>query len=143
MKIASSMMMAGAALLIAPAALAQTGTTTAPAGTQTAPSAQTAPGAPAAGTTATTPAAPAASGGAVTEAEVTQFASAALAVEKIRKDTTVAEADKNAKMVEAITSSGLPATRFNEIAQAMQADPALNKRIQTAAAAQTKPAGTQ
>jgi hypothetical protein len=39
-------------------------------------------------------------------------------------------------MVEAITATGLPAKRFNEIAQAMQGDPVLNKKIQDAAAAQ-------
>jgi hypothetical protein len=110
----------GAALLATPA-FAQDAT-------QTAPSTQ--PAAPAA--------APAAPAGAATvsDAEVKQFASAALAVEKVRKDAAVPEGDKNGKMVEAIGASGLPPARFNEIAEAMQADPALNKRIQEAAAAQ-------
>ncbi|WP_404336332.1 DUF4168 domain-containing protein [Sphingomonas sp. MMS12-HWE2-04] len=120
MKLIRSMML-GATLGAAPAALAQTAPTAA------AP--QTA-----------TPAAPAAGASAVSDSEVTQFATAALAVEKVRKDATVAEADKNAKMVEAISTSGIAPTRFNEIAQAMQADPDLNKRIQTAAAAQAQPA---
>ena len=37
-------------------------------------------------------------------------------------------------MQAAITAAGLTAERFNAISQAMAADPALNKRIQTAAA---------
>jgi hypothetical protein len=116
----------GAALLAAPAAFAQDAPTS--------PSTQDAPAtteAPAAGM-----AAQGSGAAAVSDAEVTQFASAALAVDKLRKDTAIPEADKNTKMVEAISSSGLQPARFNEIAQAMQADPALNKRIQEAAASQ-------
>ena len=119
MKLIRSMML-GATLVAAPAAFAQTAPDTA------APQAAS-------------PAAPAGAA-AVSDSEVTQFATAALAVEKVRKDATVPEADKNTKMVEAISTSGIAPTRFNEIAQAMQADPDLNKRIQTAAAAQTQPA---
>lgn len=99
----------GVALVSAPAAFAQT--------------AQQAPPAPA-------------SAASVTDAEVTQFATAAVAAGKINADANVAAADKTAKIVEAITATGLTAERFNQIAQALQADPALNKRIQDAAAAQ-------
>lgn len=104
----------GAAVICAPSAFAQT--------TPQTPPATTAPEAPAA-------AAP------VTDAEVDQFVSAAMAAEKVRTDTTIAEADKNAKLNETITGSGLTTQRFNEIAKAMQADPALAKRIQDKAAA--------
>lgn len=104
----------GAAVICAPSAFAQT--------TPQNPPATTAPEAPAA-------AAP------VTDAEVDQFVSAAMAAEKVRTDTTIAEADKNAKLNETITGSGLTTQRFNEIAKAMQADPALAKRIQDKAAA--------
>lgn len=103
----------GAAVICAPSAFAQT--------TPQTPPATTAPEAPAA--------AP------VTDAEVDQFVSAAMAAEKVRTDTTIAEADKNAKLNETITGSGLTTQRFNEIAKAMQADPALAKRIQDKAAA--------
>ncbi|MET0308144.1 MAG: DUF4168 domain-containing protein [Sphingomonas sp.] len=123
MKFRNSMMVLGASLLCTPAAFAQT---TAPA--QPATPAQTAP------------AAPSAAPGPVTDTEVTQFATAALAVEKIRKDTTVADADKNAKMADAVKMAGLDPNRFNEISQAMQGDPTLNKKIQAAAAAQQPPA---
>ena len=119
---------AGATLLIAPCALAQT---TAPAPT-TAPTTTPAPSAPAASAATSTT---------YTDAELAQFARAALAVEKVRKDTTVPEADKNARMVAAISSVGIAPDRFNAIGQAMQSDPALNQRIQKAAAAQL-PAGT-
>jgi hypothetical protein len=131
MKFRNSTLIAAAAMLAAPAAFAQT-TQTSPAPPTTPPEAAPAPGTSGAGTAATAT---------VTDAEVTQFATAALAVGKIRQDAAVAEPDKNAKSVEAITASGLTAARFNEIAQSMQADPALNKRIQDAAAKQTPAAG--
>lgn len=113
-----------AALIAAPAALAQT-TPQAPA--QTAP--QTAP---------TTPAAPAAAAAApVTDAEVTQFATAAIAAGKINADTTIAAADKTDRIVAAITGSGLTAERFNQIAQMIPGDPALDKRIKDEAGKQS------
>ena len=115
MKLQISMMTA-AALLIAPSALAQTA--------QTAPASPAPAAAPTASATAST----------VTDAEISQFATAAVAAGKINADASVAAADKNAKIVAAITATGLTAERFNEIGQAMQADPALNKRVQDAAA---------
>ncbi len=117
-------LLAGATLAIAPAAMAQDAAQTTPA-TPDAPTAQTAPAAPAA----TTPA----SNATVTDAEVGQFATAALDIEKIRKDTATPEADKGAKMAAAASSAGLTSERFNAIGQAMQADTALNQRIQKAA----------
>ncbi|WP_448663093.1 DUF4168 domain-containing protein [Sphingomonas sp. CJ20] len=117
----------GAALISAPAAFAQT-TPTTPA-TPASPTMEAAPAAPAP----TTPAP-------VSDAEVTQFASAALAVTKVQADAAVPAADKNAKSVEAITAAGIDPVRFNEISQAMRDDPALNQRIQKAAAALTQPA---
>ncbi|MBX3563163.1 MAG: DUF4168 domain-containing protein [Sphingomonas sp.] len=102
-----------AALMSAPAAVAQT----AP---QTAPQATLEPSAPAP----------------VTDAEVTQFATAAVAAGKINNDTTIAADAKTAQIVAAITATGLTAERFNEIAKMLPADPALNKRVTDAAAAQ-------
>lgn len=134
----------GAALFAAPAALAQTSPQTTPGtampgsqttpGTPTTPDAQTTPATPA---TPDASAAPGTSGAAapVTDAEVTQFATAALAVTKVQGDTTIPAADKNAKSIEAITAAGIDPVRFNEISQAMRNDPALNERIQKAAAA--------
>ncbi|MCM8730035.1 DUF4168 domain-containing protein [Hephaestia sp. GCM10023244] len=116
-------MLAGACLMAAPA-LAQTSPAD-PAAPQSDPAAQ----APQAS----------ASAGAVSDAEVDQFASAAVAVQKIGSDATVAEDAKQAKMAEAVQSSGLKPERFNEIAQASQADPALQARIQTAAQSKIKP----
>lgn len=118
--------LAGATLAIAPAALAQTAPQTA----DPAAPAQTAPA----------PAAPQAAGP-VTEAEVGQFATAALEIDKIRKDTATPEADKGAKMAAAATAAGLTAERFNAIGQAMQTDTALNKRIQAAASAKLAASG--
>jgi hypothetical protein len=116
--------LAGATLAIAPAALAQTAAQTTPA-----------PAAPAA------PAAAPATSATVTDAEVSQFATAALEVEKIRKDTSVADADKGAKMMAAATGAGLTAERFNAIGQAMATDTALNKRVQAAASAKMAASG--
>jgi hypothetical protein len=137
MKFRNSTLIAAAALLAAPAAFAQT-TQTSPAPAE-AP--QTSAPAPATGTTGTTGSGTAATA-TVSDGEVSQFATAALAIGKIRQDAAVPDADKNAKSVEAITASGLTAVRFNEIAQAMSGDATLNKRIQDAAAKQT-PAGAK
>ncbi|MDT8758973.1 DUF4168 domain-containing protein [Sphingomonas psychrotolerans] len=134
MKFRNMMLIPAAALLATPAFAQTTQTSPAPAETQTAPGTA----APATGTSGSGTAATAS----FSDTEVSQFATAALAIGKIRQDAAVPEADKNAKSVEAITASGLTATRFNEIAQAMSSDQALNKRIQDAAAKQS-PAGAK
>jgi hypothetical protein len=121
--------LAGATLALAPSAMAQT-MQSSPAPATPDASAQTTPA----------PAAPQANGP-VTDAEVDQFATAALEVEKIRKDTATPDADKGAKMAAAATCAGLTAERFNAIGQAMQSDPTLNKRIQAAATAKLAAAG--
>ena len=117
----------GTAILAAPAAFAQDAAQTAPA--------------PAAAATPT--AAPAQAAATVTDAEVDQYVTAALAVNKVQTDAAIPDADKAAKMSEAVTATGITAERFNAITQAMQADPALNKRIQEAGAAKqaAAPAG--
>ena len=107
----------GATALCGTAALAQTTPQAAPPATTP----------PAASTTA-----PAAS---YTDADVDQFATAALAVQKIQQDAAVPDTDKQTKMSAAVTSSGLTPEKFNAMATASQSDPALMKRIQTAAAA--------
>ena len=128
MKFRHALMLAGATLIATPA-LAQD--TAAPA----APAPQAGPAPPAS----TAPPA------AVTDAELKQFAKAALAVDKVSKDAAVPAADKQKKMAEAVSGSGLPPARFNEIAQASQADPALQQKVQAAIVAgqQASPAPTQ
>lgn len=76
----------------------------------------------------------------VTDTDVDQFATAVLAVQKIQKDTSVADSDKQKNMADAVKQAGLTPEKFNAIAKASQADPALMKRIQTAAAAKMQPA---
>src|SRR3546814_20825191 len=66
---------------------------------------------------------------AVSDAEVDQFASAAVEVQKIGSDTAVAEEAQQEKMAAAVQSSGLSAERFNQLAQASQATPALPARL--------------
>jgi len=90
---------------------------------------------------ATTPPAGAATT-AYTDADIDSFATAAIAVQKIQQDATVPDAEKQTKMASAVTSSGLTAEKFNAIAQASQSDPALMKRIQTAATAKMQASPT-
>ena len=79
----------------------------------------------------------------VTDAELKQFAKAALAVDKVNKDAAVPAADKQKKMAEAVSGSGLPPARFNEIAQASQADPVLQQKVQAAIVAEQQASPTQ
>lgn len=90
-------------------------------------------------TAAPTTTAPAAS---YTDTDVDEFATAAIAVQKIQQDSAVPDADKQTKMAAAVKSSGLTPDKFNAIARASQADPALMKRIQTAAASKMQAAPT-
>jgi hypothetical protein len=78
----------------------------------------------------------------VSDGDVDQFASAVLAVQKVAQDSSVAGADKQAKMADAVKQSGLSPEKFNAIARASQSDPALMKRIQTAAAAKFQAQGS-
>jgi hypothetical protein len=82
---------------------------------------------------------PAAAAAPVTDAEVAKFTTALLAVEKIRKDTAVAEADKQPQMAAKIAQQGLDAARYNAIAAAAQSDAALKQRIQAELAKQNPP----
>jgi len=75
----------------------------------------------------------------VTDSDVDQFATAVLAVQKIQKDPAVADSDKQKNMADAVKQAGLTPEKFNAIAKASQADPALMKRIQTAAASKMQP----
>ncbi|MGN6374161.1 MAG: DUF4168 domain-containing protein [Sphingomonas sp.] len=75
------------------------------------------------------------------DADIQQFATAAMAVGKVQDDASVAPADKQSKMADAVKQSGLTPQKFNAIARASQSDPALMKRIQTAASAQATAQG--
>ena len=85
-----------------------------------------------------TPAAPAASAPAAgasnfSDADIKQFAAAAVEVTKIQSDNAIAAAEKQPKMLAALQSKGIPPEKFNAIGQAAAADPALQQRIQAAA----------
>ncbi len=54
---------------------------------------------------------------------------------KIQSDTSIADAEKQPKMLAALQASGIAPEKFNEIGQAAAADPALQQRIQAAAPA--------
>ncbi|WP_150292896.1 DUF4168 domain-containing protein [Sphingobium estronivorans] len=85
-------------------------------------------------------AAPAAGATAFTDAEIKQFAAAAVEVTKIQQDSSIAAADKQPKMLAALQASGMPPEKFNQIGQAAAADPALQQKIQAAAPAAAAPA---
>ncbi|WCP13799.1 hypothetical protein sphantq_02237 [Sphingobium sp. AntQ-1] len=79
------------------------------------------------------PTAPAAGASNFSDSDIKQFAAAAVEVTKIQSDASIAEADKQPKMLAALQASGLPPEKFNQIGQAAAADPALQQRIQAAA----------
>jgi len=66
--------------------------------------------------------------------ELEQYVRAALAVQRVQQDQTTPDADKQTKMAQAVQQEGLSPERFNEVASAVQADPALQQRIQVVAA---------
>ncbi len=127
MKLFKAILSPVAVMAFVPAALAQGASATAP--STTAPSAAMPPAA------ATPPAAAApAAGGAFSDDDVQKYATALVAVNKVQTDTTVPDADKQAKMAAAVQSSGVDIQKFNAITQTMQTDKALQQRIQIAAA---------
>jgi len=87
------------------------------------------------------PAAPAASIGAanVTEAEVDSFAKATVKLQAIQADATIAADMKQAVMQAAVTDAGLDPAKYNAIGKAVQADPELRARVQTALARHATP----
>ena len=91
--------------------------------------------APATPATPATPAAPSAAAGKFSDADIKLFAAAAVEVTKIQSDASIADAEKQPKMLAALQASGIAPEKFNEIGQAAAADPALQQRIQAAAPA--------
>ncbi|MBX3595569.1 DUF4168 domain-containing protein [Sphingomonas sp.] len=80
--------------------------------------------------------APAATPASVSDAEVKMFAKAAIAADKVQKDASIGAADKPQKLADAVKGAGLEPTRFNEIANASDADPALRTKIREALVAE-------
>lgn len=91
--------------------------------------------APAASAPATSAPATGAAATTFSDADIRQFAAAAVEVTKIQQDSAIPAADKQPKMLAAVQASGLPPEKFNQIGQAAAADPALQQRIQAAAPA--------
>lgn len=90
-----------------------------------------------------TPSGTAPAGATYSDAEIDQFAKAVLAVQKIQQDTTASATDKQTKMAAAVQAAGLTPQKFNEIASASNADPALMQRIQVAAGKVQSTGGAQ
>jgi len=78
------------------------------------------------------PATPSAGASKYSEADIKQFAAAAVEVTKIQSDASISAADKQPKMLAALQASGIAPEKFNEIGQAAAADPTLQQRIQAA-----------
>lgn len=91
-----------------------------------------------AGTAATpaTPAVPATPAAPITDAELDQFAGAAVKVNAIGADASLDAKAKQAAMVAAVTGSGLDPNRFNDIATKSQSDESLKTRLTAAFARQ-------
>ncbi|EQB02412.1 hypothetical protein FHS51_002291 [Sphingobium wenxiniae] len=106
-----------------------------PLAAQTAP-ADSAPASPA-------PAAPSAGASNFSDADVKQFADAAVEVTKIQSDSSIAAGEKQTKMLAALEAKGIPPEKFNAMGQAAAADPALQQRIQAAAGASSQTAPAQ
>ena len=75
----------------------------------------------------------------VTEAEVDSFAKATVKLQAIQADATIAADLKQAAMQAAVTEAGLDPAKYNAIGKAVQADPALRARVQTAMARHATP----
>lgn len=84
---------------------------------------------------------PAPTATAVTDAEVDSFAAAAVDIQKIDADATIAAEEKQAQIVATVGEHGLTPQRFNEISTQTQSDPALQQRVQVAMSALATPAG--
>ena len=75
----------------------------------------------------------------MTEAEVDSFAKATVKLQAIQADATIAADLKQAAMQAAVTEAGLDPAKYNAIGKAVQADPALRTRVQTAMARHATP----
>jgi hypothetical protein len=100
-----------------------------------APAEPAAPAGPAAPAAAAAPIAAAT----VTEAEVDSFAKATVKLQAIQADATIAADLKQAVMQAAVTEAGLDPAKYNAIGKAVQVDPELRARVQTAMARHTTP----
>jgi hypothetical protein len=69
----------------------------------------------------------------VADDEVARFALAALVIEQIAADETMAQDQQQSAMMEVVTQAGLEPQRYNQIATASQSDTQLQQRIQAAA----------
>jgi hypothetical protein len=98
-----------------------------------------APSAPAPAPAPAVPAAPAPAAAPVaqnfTDADVTNFARAVIAIDPIQGDATLDETQKQAKMAQALASAGIAVDTFNAMAVQSRGDAALKTRIQTQIAA--------
>jgi len=68
----------------------------------------------------------------VSDAEVDSFAKATVKLQAIQADATIAADLKQAAMQAAVTEAGLDPVKYNAIGKAVQSDPALRAKVQTA-----------
>jgi len=68
----------------------------------------------------------------VSEADVDSFAKATVKLQAIQADASIAADQKQTAMQAAVTESGLDPAKYNAIGKAVQTDPTLRARVQTA-----------
>jgi hypothetical protein len=79
----------------------------------------------------------------VSDAEVDSFAKATVKLQSIQADASIAAEQKQTAMQAAVTEAGLDPAKYNAIGKAVQADPALRARVQTAMSRHAAPAPTE
>ena len=67
-----------------------------------------------------------------TDQQIDQFAQATVKVQAIDSDTAIADAEKQTRMVAAVTETGLDPATYNKIGRAVAVDPELRSRVQVA-----------
>ena len=70
----------------------------------------------------------------ITDAEIDQYAQAAVAISELQNDASLDAAARQSGAVAALEQSGLAPERFNEISDASRTDPELAQRVQLAIA---------
>ena len=90
------------------------------------------PAMPAEPATPATPAAPSIVASDVSEADIDSFAQATVRLQAIQADASIAADQKQEAMQAAVTAVGLDPVKYNAIGKAVQADPTLRAKVQTA-----------
>ena len=75
------------------------------------------------------------------DTEIDSFAKATVKVNQIDADTTLSAEQKQTQMAAAVTEVGLDPLKYNEISEAVTADPELRAKVELAISQATQPSG--